>query len=54
MARKKDDPTGFAFVGFFFLGFALAAFYGRWDVSPFLALGLGFTAMMVVGLMKKK
>jgi hypothetical protein len=39
---------GIAFVGFFFLGMALGAFYGRWDVAPFADLALGFIAMLLV------
>ena len=52
MAKKrnsdKDDVSGIAFVGFFFLGMALGAFYGRWDVGPFAGLAMGFIAMVIV------
>ena len=44
---KGRELGGIAFVGFFFLGFALAALYGRWEVAPFLALAMGFIAMFV-------
>ena len=49
--RKRDnsrDMPGIAFVGFFFVGMALGAFYGRWDVGPFAGLGMGFIAMLLV------
>jgi hypothetical protein len=48
MTKKKHDAEAIAFVGFMFLGFAIAALMGRWDVFPFLGLGLGFIAMFVV------
>jgi len=49
MAKEKSKETaGIAFVGFFFLGMALGALYGRWDVAPFLGLAMGFIAMLVV------
>lgn len=54
--KKKSDPkdeaSGFAFVGFMFLGFTIAIFYHRWELMPFLGLGLGFIAMMAVKLKK--
>lgn len=52
MAKEKKDKTkdmsGIAFVGFFFIGMAVGAFYGRWDVGPFAGLGMGFIAMLLV------
>ena len=45
---KIKDMSGIAFVGFFFIGMALGAFYGRWDVGPFAGLGMGFIAMLLV------
>jgi len=53
---KKDkgkETGGIAFVGFFFLGMALGALYGRWDIAPFLGLAMGFIAMLVVVMMKR-
>ena len=46
--NKRKDLEGIAFVGFFLLGMALGAFYGRWDIAPFVGLALGFIAMLVV------
>ena len=52
MAKKKskDDKEleGFAFVGAFFLGFAIGPIIGNWMVSPFLAIALAFLAMAAV------
>jgi len=51
MKEKKDkakEMSGIAFVGFFFIGMAAGAFYGRWDVGPFAGLGMGFIAMLLV------
>lgn len=51
MIMGKDEGTqlsGIAFVGFFFLGMALGAFYGRWDAGPFAGLAMGFIAMLLV------
>jgi hypothetical protein len=49
MKKYKDNELGgLAFVGFLFIGMALGALYGRWDVGPFLGLGMGFVAMMLV------
>ena len=49
MAKKKiNELDGIAFVGFFFLGMALGAIYGRWDVGPFAGLAMGFIAMLLV------
>ena len=45
---KKDDMAGMVFVGFFFLGMAGGAIYGRWDVGPFLGLAMGFIASALV------
>jgi hypothetical protein len=50
-SKKKDkgkDLAGYAFVGFFFLGMALGAFYGRWDIGPFAGLAMGFIAAALV------
>ena len=41
---KNKDLFGTAFVGFFFLGMVVGAFYGRWDIAPFLGLAMGFIA----------
>lgn len=49
---RKEDPSGIAFVGFFFVGMALGALYGRWDVGPFAGLAMGFIAMLLVKLMR--
>lgn len=46
--KEKRDMEGIAFVGFFFAGMALGAFYGRWDVGPFAGLAMGFIAMLLV------
>ena len=46
--EKGKEVGGIAFVGFFFLGMALGAFYGRWDVGPFAGLAMGFIAMAIV------
>jgi hypothetical protein len=51
--KEKKDAAGIAFVGFFFLGMALGALYGRWDVAALIGLAMGFIAMLVVMLMKK-
>jgi len=52
MAKEQKDKGkemgGIAFVGFFFIGMALGAFYGRWDVAPLAGLGMGFVAMLIV------
>lgn len=49
MAKDKNkEASGIAFVGFFFAGMALGAFYGRWDIAPFAGLALGFIAMLLV------
>ena len=45
---KEKEMSGIAFVGFLFIGMALGAFYGRWDVGPFAGLGMGFIAMLLV------
>jgi hypothetical protein len=45
---KGNELGGIAFVGFFFLGMAMGALYGRWDVGPFAGLGMGFIAMLLV------
>ena len=50
--KKDDDVAGIAFVGFLFLGMAVGALMGRWDVGPFLGLALGFIAMLLVMLKK--
>ena len=55
--NKKDEGDelgGIAFVGFFFIGMFLGAFYGRWDVAPFAGLGLGFIAMLLVRMKYKQ
>ena len=49
---KKDEEGGIVFVGFLFLGMAIGAFYGRWDIGPFLGLGMGFVAMALVRMSK--
>jgi hypothetical protein len=49
---KKDDEAGMVFVGFLFLGMAIGAIYGRWDIGPFLGLGMGFIAMAIVKMKK--
>ena len=59
MAFKKkketvNDLAGIMFVGFLFLGMALGALYGRWDVGPFLGLAMGFIAMAAVKLKYRK
>jgi hypothetical protein len=45
---RGKELGGIAFVGFFFLGMALGALYGRWDIAPFAGLAMGFIAMLVV------
>jgi hypothetical protein len=51
---KASDLGGIAFVGFFFLGLALGAFYGRWDFGPLAGLAMGFIAMLLVMMKYKK
>jgi hypothetical protein len=46
--NKKDDMAGYVFVGFLFIGMAVGAIYGRWDIGPFLGLGMGFIASAIV------
>lgn len=46
--KKGNDAEGIAFVAFFFVGMAIGAAFGRWDVGPFLGLALGFLAMLFV------
>jgi hypothetical protein len=49
MAKNKgNELAGLAFVGFFFLGMALGAIYGRWDIGPLAGLAMGFIAMLLV------
>ena len=43
--KKREEIGGIAFVGFLFIGMALGAVFGRWDVGVFLGLGMGFVAM---------
>ena len=52
--NKNHEMEGIAFVGFMFLGFAIAGLTGRWDVFPFLGLGLGFIGMLVVMMINRK
>lgn len=52
--NKKHESEGIAFVAFMFLGFAIAILMGRYDVFPFLGLGLGFAGMLVVMMMNRK
>lgn len=53
MAKSKEkEIEGIALVGFFFLGMALRAIFKRWDVGPFLGLGMGFIAMLMVMIRK--
>ena len=52
MKNKREDEGGMAFVGFLFLGMAVGAIYGRWDIGPFLGLGLGFIAMAIIRMRK--
>lgn len=55
MKKDKDNELGgLAFVGFFFVGMALGAFYGRWDIGPLAGLGMGFIAMLVVKMFHPK
>jgi len=51
--NKKNEIEGFAFVGFFFLGFSIGPLLGRWDAAPFLALALAFIAMAYVKATRK-
>lgn len=46
--NKSKDLSGYAFVGFLFLGMGIGALAGRWDAGPFLGLGLGFIAALFV------
>ncbi|MEA3229283.1 MAG: hypothetical protein U9P44_00035 [archaeon] len=49
MAKDKgNDVAGLAFVGFFFLGLTLGAYYGRWDIGPLAGLAMGFIAALLV------
>jgi hypothetical protein len=58
MAKKKrkrdNESAGIAFVAFLFIGFAISILMGRWDAMPFVGLGLGFLAMLVVMLKYRK
>jgi hypothetical protein len=50
---KKHEAEGIAFVGFMFLGFTISILIGRYDIFPFLGLGLGFIGMLGVKLANK-
>ena len=45
---KIKELSGLAFVGFFFIGLALGAYYNRWDIGPFVGLAMGFIAALIV------
>ena len=51
--NKKKEMEGIAFVGFMFIGFAISILISRWDIFPFLGLGLGFIAMLAVMITQK-
>ena len=48
MIKKKREMEAVAFVGFFFLGIAVGALYGRWDAAPFIGISLGFISALFV------
>ncbi len=49
MAKDKaKDLSGLAFVGFFFIGLTLGAYYSRWDIGPLAGLAMGFIAALLV------
>ena len=49
MAKDRGkELSELAFVGFFFIGLALGAFYGRWDVGALAGLAMGFIASLLV------
>ncbi len=48
MTKKTKELAGAAFIGFFFLGLALGAIYGRWDIGPLAGLAMGFIASLLV------
>ena len=51
MAKDKvKELSGLAFVGFFFIGLALGAYYNRWDLGAIAGLAMGFIAALVVRL----
>ena len=50
-SKRKDkgkEMTGYAFVGFFFLGLVIGAFYGRYDLGALAGLAMGFIASAFV------
>ena len=49
MAKDKaKEMSELAFVGFFFIGMALGAYYNRWDIGPLAGLAMGFIAALLV------
>lgn len=53
-SKLNYELGGVAFVGFLFIGMALGALFGRWDVGIFLGLGMGFVAMALLTMKSKK
>jgi hypothetical protein len=52
MADKKKDKelVGTAFVGSFFLGFALGILLNNWNAVPFLAVAFAFIGYTLAGM----
>ena len=49
MAKDKaKEMSEYAFVGFFFVGLTLGAYYSRWDVGAIAGLAMGFIAALLV------
>lgn len=48
--EEKKRSMNMAFVGSFFLGFAVAMLLNRLEVAPFLAIALAFIGYSIVGL----
>ena len=46
--NKVKELSELAFVGFFFIGLVLGAYYNRWDIGPLFGLAMGFIAALVV------
>jgi hypothetical protein len=45
---KEKELSEYIFVGFFFIGLVIGAFYGRWDLGALAGLGMGFIALALV------
>ena len=45
---KVKELSELAFVGFFFIGLVLGAYYNRWDLGAIAGLAMGFIASLIV------